>query len=63
MCVHACMHGVCTLSSKAFGDGGPAFGLMHCYHFWRQHMVGAALNLTLLLEDGVQPPQPGLANV
>ena len=62
-CVHACCVGMDTLSSKAFGDGCPAFGLMHCYHFRRQHMVGAALHLTLLLEDWVQPPQPRLANV
>ena len=62
-CVHACCGVMGTLSSKAFGDGCPAFGLMHCYNFWRQHMVGAALHLTLLLEDWVQPPQPRLANV
>lgn len=57
------VEGRVTSSSQALGDCGSALGFMLCHHFWRQHVIGAALHLGLLPEHRVQPPQPGLANV
>ncbi len=51
------------MGREALGNRGSALGFMQRHQLWRQHVVRPALHLILALEDRVQPPQPGLANV